>query len=69
MPGVRGAGEREDAVQPWHLRRRTVGPDELLLTDSGVRNPTIRDALVGLLGRPIDECTAVCAGQPGLASG
>ncbi|MFC8598980.1 Type 1 glutamine amidotransferase-like domain-containing protein [Isoptericola sp. NPDC057191] len=32
----------------------------LLLTSGGVRNATIRDALVDLLGRPIDECTALC---------
>lgn len=32
----------------------------LLLTSAGVRNPTIRDALLDLLGRPIEECTALC---------
>jgi len=31
-----------------------------LLTSAGVRNPTIRNALVNLLGRPIEECTALC---------
>ena len=32
----------------------------LLLTSAGVRNPSIHDALLGLLDRPIGECTAVC---------
>ena len=33
---------------------------KLLLTDSGVKNRSIHDALVGLLGRPIEECAALC---------
>jgi hypothetical protein len=32
----------------------------LLLTSAGVRNATIRDALLDLLGRPIEDCTALC---------
>ena len=32
----------------------------LLLTSGGVRNPTIRDALVDLLGKPIEDCNALC---------
>lgn len=32
----------------------------LLLTSGGVTNPSIRAALLGLLGRPIEECTALC---------
>lgn len=32
----------------------------LLLTSAGVRNQTIRDALLKLLGRPIEECVALC---------
>jgi len=32
----------------------------LLLTSAGVKNPSIRDALVGLLGKPIAECDALC---------
>lgn len=32
----------------------------LLLTSAGVRNEKIRTALLGLLGRPIEECTALC---------
>jgi dipeptidase E len=33
---------------------------KLLLTDSGIRNATIRDALVDLLGKPIAESGALC---------
>ena len=32
----------------------------LLLTDSGVRNASINDALIRLLGKPIAESTALC---------
>jgi len=32
----------------------------LLLTSAGVRNATIHDALLDLLGRPIEDCTALC---------
>ena len=47
---------------------------KLLLTDSGVTNPSIRQALVGLLGRPIEESTALCIptaayGHPSLGPG
>ena len=34
--------------------------DRLLLTSAGVRNETIHTALLGLLRRPIEECTALC---------
>jgi dipeptidase E len=33
---------------------------KLLLTSAGVKNPSIHDALVELLGKPIAECTALC---------
>ncbi|MFJ9733797.1 Type 1 glutamine amidotransferase-like domain-containing protein [Streptomyces sp. NPDC101171] len=33
---------------------------KLLLTDSGIRNASIRDALVGLLDKPIAESSALC---------
>ncbi|HEX5087739.1 MAG TPA: Type 1 glutamine amidotransferase-like domain-containing protein [Nocardioides sp.] len=33
---------------------------KLLLTSGGVTNASIRSALVGLLGRPIAECSALC---------
>ena len=32
----------------------------LLLTSAGVRNEKIRTALLALLGRPIEECSALC---------
>ncbi len=32
----------------------------LLLTSGGVTNPSIRDALVGLLGKPIADSSALC---------
>ena len=32
---------------------------KLLLTSGGVTNPSIRDALVELLGKPIEECDAL----------
>jgi dipeptidase E len=33
---------------------------ELLLTSAGIRNASIREALVDLLGKPIDESSALC---------
>ena len=33
---------------------------KLLLTSGGIRNSSIRAALVGLLGKPIAECSALC---------
>jgi dipeptidase E len=33
---------------------------KLLLTSAGIKNPSIHDALVELLGRPIAECDALC---------
>lgn len=33
---------------------------KLLLTSGGVTNPTLRQALVDLLGKPIEECVALC---------
>ena len=33
---------------------------KLLLTSGGVTNPSIRDALVGLLGKPTADATALC---------
>ena len=33
---------------------------KLLLTSAGIKNPTIRGALVDLLGKPIAEATALC---------
>src|SRR5689334_13279258 len=33
---------------------------KLLLTDAGIRNASIKKALVDLLGKPIAECNALC---------
>src|SRR4051812_16595603 len=33
---------------------------KLLLTSAGIKNASIRRALVGLLGKPIAECDALC---------
>jgi dipeptidase E len=33
---------------------------KLLLTSAGIKNPSIHDALAGLLGKPIAESTALC---------
>jgi dipeptidase E len=33
---------------------------KLLLTSAGIKNTSIRNALVGLLGREIEECNALC---------
>jgi dipeptidase E len=33
---------------------------KLLLTSAGVKNTSIRDALVGLLGKPVEESDALC---------
>ena len=35
-------------------------PLKLLLTSAGIKNPSIQDALVELLGKPIAECDALC---------
>jgi dipeptidase E len=47
-------GERS---RPHALRRPAI---KLLLTSAGVRNPSIHDALVDLLGKPIPESSALC---------
>src|SRR5437868_15316257 len=33
---------------------------KLLLTSAGTKNPSIHDALVDMLGKPIDESNALC---------
>ncbi|WP_323095429.1 Type 1 glutamine amidotransferase-like domain-containing protein [Intrasporangium sp. YIM S08009] len=33
---------------------------KLLLSSGGITNPSIQDALVAMLGKPIAECTALC---------
>ena len=33
---------------------------KLLLTSAGIKNPTINDAMIELLGKPVAECDALC---------
>ena len=33
---------------------------KLLLTSAGIKNTTIHNALIDLLGKPIAECSALC---------
>ncbi|MGB3307151.1 MAG: hypothetical protein WBA63_13260 [Thermomicrobiales bacterium] len=33
---------------------------KFLLTSAGIRNPSIHDALLEMLGKPIAECSALC---------
>jgi len=42
------------------VRNRIGGILKLLLTSGGVTNPSIHAALVELLGKPVDECRALC---------
>ena len=42
------------------IRRANEDTMKLLLTSGGVTNPSIHSALVHLLGKPIDECQALC---------
>ena len=41
---------------------------KLLLTSAGIKNPSIHDALVDLLGKPIAECSALCIPTAGYGS-
>ncbi len=41
---------------------------KFLLTSAGVKNASIRDALVGLLGKPIAESNALCIPTGGYGS-
>jgi dipeptidase E len=41
---------------------------KLLLTSAGIKNKSIRDTLVGLLGKPIAECSALCIPTAGYAN-
>lgn len=40
---------------------------KLLLTSAGIKNPSLHDALVDLLGKPIAECSALCVPTAGYA--
>src|SRR6184192_3134046 len=41
-------------------RRLHGGGMKFLLTSAGIKNPSIHDALVDLLGKPISESSALC---------
>src|SRR4029079_1839000 len=45
-------------IDPSHSS--SGGVLKLLLTSGGVTNPSIHSALVQLLGKPVDECDALC---------
>src|SRR3954469_25496019 len=49
---------------PQHVERpyptTQGGGLKLLLTSGGIKNTSIRDALVDLLGKPIADCDALC---------
>src|SRR5215472_6138313 len=50
-----------DPRQEQELARRTPrGGMKLLLTSAGIKNTSIHDALVDLLGKPIDQSNALC---------
>jgi dipeptidase E len=48
-------------------RFRRKGIMKLLLTSGGVKNPSIHEALVDLLGKPIADCSALCIPTAGYA--
>jgi len=64
IPTLHPAVGPEQRVQQRSTDRSEVGQSgwvrRLLLTSAGIRNAAIRAALLDLLGRPIEECTALC---------
>src|SRR5262245_31126381 len=50
----------ERPERPRPRQRLSGGNLKLLLTSGGVTNRSIRDALVDLLGKPIDDSSALC---------
>jgi dipeptidase E len=44
----------------WPAAMTPEGGMRLLLTSAGIKNASIHDALVGLLGKPIAEANALC---------
>ena len=66
MPGTPDLSTIDGFVQETRVK--------LLLTSAGVKNPSIQDALVELLGKPIAESNALCIptaqyGHPNVRSG
>src|SRR6187551_2160607 len=65
-----GADDFRGPASPYRVRIRkrpersrlhhSGGNLKLLLTSGGVTNTSIRDALVDLLGKPIDDSSALC---------
>ncbi len=49
--------------------RTTEESSPLLLTSAGIKNPSISDAMVALLGKPIAECNALAIPTAGYAMG
>src|SRR5580700_7464616 len=58
--GRRVAPGRGPLPSPRSRTRRRRGLMKFLLTSAGVKNTSIHDALVDLLGKPIAECSALC---------
>src|SRR5204863_6543900 len=50
-------GTSDSARQATAMEKGTM---KLLLTSAGVKNTSIHDALVGLLGKPIADSSALC---------
>src|SRR6187551_1356848 len=44
----------------WPAATTPKGSMRLLLTSAGIKNASIHDALVGLLGKPVTEASALC---------
>ena len=56
-----GLSARLSASEPVRtLRRERRSTVKLLLTSAGIKNPSINDAMLDLLGKPIAECDALC---------
>ena len=53
---MRASGQRRAAILSALTRR---GSMKFLLTSAGIKNASIHNALVGLLGKPIAECRAL----------
>src|SRR6185312_15841383 len=53
-------GRIRSALTVYLQQRHPGGRMKLLLTSAGIKNASIHDALVELLGKPIAECDALC---------
>ena len=60
LPGWCDAGVRDFDCAVWHVSvHRWRDAVKLLLTSNGIANPSIQDALVDLLGKPVAESSAL----------